>query len=254
MKLTKKQIQDMVDSAFDTNRSITVITYYLSNYGEMIVNTIGERLLQRFDRLDLGDIMYTAIKELVMNAAKANLKRALINIHNLDPEKKEEDYKLLMKLFKENIREVQIRKFRHHFKKNNMPITINFSFKQNEVLYIKVKNAFGLLPHEETRIREKFDLSTKYSDLMEYYMDHGDETEGAGMGITLVEILLGQSGFDRHLFTIYTDRKEKQTIARVEIPLSGSYLPKRLQFHQELQNQNVAPEILRKSEQFRRSH
>lgn len=253
MKLTKKQIHEIVDKAFDKELPITVITYYLSNYGEMLLNAIGERLLERFERPDLGDIMYTAVKELVMNAAKANLKRALIKQHNLEPED-DADHSVLMKLFKENIRESQIKKFRKYFKSNNMPITVNFTFNNHDALCIKVKNAFGLLPHEEKRVREKFRQSMKYNDLMEYYLDHGDETEGAGMGITLVEILLGQSGFDRHLFTIYTNVKDDQTIARVEIPLSENYIPQRLRFKQEIELTNVHPDELRSRGEYTPLH
>ena len=70
------------------------------------------------------------------------------------------------------------------------------------------------------------------------------------MGITLVEILLGQSGFDRHLFTIHSDPNDEQTIAKVEIPLSDEHVPQRLRFKQELLKNNTTPEELRKSGQF----
>ncbi|EMJ91756.1 hypothetical protein LEP1GSC198_1351 [Leptospira kirschneri str. JB] len=70
-------------------------------------------------------------------------------------------------------------------------------------------------------------------------MKFGDSTEGAGLGITMVEILVAQSGFDRHLFTIYSKKGVSQTVARVEIPLKEDYIPKRLKFAKE---QNLTSE------------
>lgn len=63
-------------------------------------------------------------------------------------------------------------------------------------------------------------------------MEHGDSTEGAGMGITMVEILLSQSGFDRRLLSIYSSERKKETVARVEVHLSG--LPKSTDTHEQL--------------------
>ncbi|MCB1172819.1 MAG: hypothetical protein KDK39_04610 [Leptospiraceae bacterium] len=242
--MNKDKIRELVDRAYAKEKSITVITYYLSNYGEHLLNGIGERLLELFNRRDIGDIVYTAVKELVMNAAKANLKRVLMSDYGLDPEDPDGHQKL-MALFKENIRETRIKTFRDKFKERCMPIVIRLEYKRDEVLTIKVKNAFSLMPHEEKRVREKFKLSQKYSNLMEYYMDHGDDTEGAGMGITLVEILLSQSGMDRHLFTIYTDHRLDQTIARVEIPLSPDYVPIRLRHAEDLNESRIRVEDIR---------
>ena len=47
------------------------------------------------------------------------------------------------------------------------------------------------------------------------------------MGITMVEILLAQSGLDRHLFTIYSSQVKKETVAKLEIPIHPDYVPER---------------------------
>lgn len=85
---------------------------------------------------------------------------------------------------------------------------------------LEIRNNFPLIPVEAERIKEKFLHAKKYDNLFEFFMEHGDNTEGAGMGITMVEILLSQSGFDRRLFSIYSSEKKNETIARVEVPLN----------------------------------
>jgi len=88
-----------------------------------------------------------------------------------------------------------------------------------------------LLQKEEERIREKFIKAKKYDNLFEFYVDHGDNTEGAGMGITMVEILLAQSGFDRHIFTIYSSKIKRETVAKVELPMHPEHVPIRFGFN-----------------------
>jgi len=53
-------------------------------------------------------------------------------------------------------------------------------------------------------------------------MDNMDNTEGAGLGIALIMILLKNEGIDPNLFRIITH--PDRTIARVEIPFSENYV------------------------------
>jgi hypothetical protein len=76
-------------------------------------------------------------------------------------------------------------------------------------------------------------------------MEHGDETEGAGMGITMVGILLDQSGIDKHAFSLYSSKKYNETIAKLEIPLTKDYVPKRNAFDKELNKHQVERDQLR---------
>ncbi|MCB1325920.1 MAG: hypothetical protein H7A21_02305 [Spirochaetales bacterium] len=232
MAYTREEVTALVDRAVERNQVISLVTAYLSDYGEMVLNTISERLLEIFDRADLLDVLYTSLKELVINAGKANLKRAIIRDSGLDPGKPG-DYEEIMRRFKANLPERQISKWKRRFKEYDLQVTVSFYYEANKALKIKIKNNFTLLPQEEERIREKFKSAVQYSDLLEFYMHHGDETEGAGLGLTLVCILLNQSGIDRHLFSIYSSDLYQETIARMEIPLSEDYVPKRVRFERE---------------------
>lgn len=66
----------------------------------------------------------------------------------------------------------------------------------------------------------------RYDDIAQFYMEGGDSSEGAGMGIVLVTMMLKAQEIDPHLFTIRSDYREK-TLARVEFPLSPDYQPNR---------------------------
>jgi hypothetical protein len=75
---------------------------------------------------------------------------------------------------------------------------------------------------EETRMREKMKKAMEYNDIAEFYMDNMDNTEGAGLGIALIMILMKNENLDPNLFRIVT--KPTETIARIEIPFNSDYV------------------------------
>lgn len=82
---------------------------------------------------------------------------------------------------------------------------------------------------EDERIRQKFKKSMGYDNIAEFYMEGGDSSEGAGMGIVLVTMMLKAQGMDPHLFTIRSNYKDS-TIAKVEFPFSEMYVPSRMRY------------------------
>ena len=245
MKKTDQELDDILKNAVDNCKTISFKTYFLSDYGEHVIKKMTQAVLEKFDRMDLMEIGYTSAKELVINATKANLKRVLylnLGLDINDPI----DYEKGLKQFKDNLSEDKIVQFKDDFKKHNLPVTATYYYSA-DVLNIKVKNNFPLLNIEEERIRDKFRKATSFSNLIDFFMEYGDNTEGAGMGLTMVGILLDQSGIDRHSFSLYSSDKYKETIAKLEIPLSEKYISKRRMFDRELKSKEVVPESLRQT-------
>ena len=238
MRKTREQIEEMTVRALAKGQVITFVTHYLTDYGEMILHAVTETLLREFNRLDLLDVVYTGIKELVMNATKANLKRVIIKEQGFDSDDPEQ-YEECMRLFKRNIAEDKIRSYKKSFRDHNLPVTVTFYYATGKALMLKIKNNFTLLPQEEERIRDKFASAEQYTDILQFYTNHADETEGAGMGLSLVGILLHQSGIDKHQFSIYSSKRYKETIARLEIPLVTNYEPRRARFQRELEESGL---------------
>lgn len=236
-------LDTVINEALDKNSILTLQTYYLSEYGQTALNHILARILERYNRSDLHDVLYTATKEIIMNGTKANLKRIIFSEMVLDyPEK--EDYDAAMVEFKEHLVADKVKDYRKQFINLDYHVSATFYYTKN-VINIKVKNNFPLFEQEEQRIREKFQKSEDFSNLIEFYMQHGDETEGAGLGLTMVGILLQESGIDRHCFTISTN-EYNETAAKLEIPLTEDYIPKRKKFDQEFEKSYLTKEAFRK--------
>lgn len=242
---TDKQEKDSeaIARAVDQGKTISLKTYVLSEYGERALELISQLILKKYGRDDLLEIVYPAAKELAVNATKANLKRAVFNNLGLDPEI-DDEYHKGMEVFKEKLTEKGLDEYRDEFKKENLPVTMTFYYSE-EVLNIKVKNNFRMLPVEESRVREKFRYAKSFTNLLEFYLAHGDSSEGAGLGLTMVGILLDESGIDRHGFTLYVKEGYEETAAKLEIPLSDSYISKRNQFAREAGEQGLSEDEYR---------
>ncbi|PKL11869.1 MAG: hypothetical protein CVV50_05120, partial [Spirochaetae bacterium HGW-Spirochaetae-6] len=72
---------------------------------------------------------------------------------------------------------------------------------------------------------QKLALIMDYEDLLQFYLENADETEGAGMGLALVITLLKKVGIDPHLFRVIA--RPNYTLARIEIPFEPQYKPMR---------------------------
>ena len=105
-------------------------------------------------------------------------------------------------------------------------VLIDFHF-DTDGLTIEVVNNTPIAPQEEEAMREKLKKAMGYNDIAEFYMDQAmmGESEGAGLGLALVIILLKGEGIDPKLFRIMI--REDRTIARLEIPFSEKFISKR---------------------------
>ncbi len=243
-KKSPAELQPIIEEALERGQVLSVQTYYLSDYGEKVLNLVTSSILKRYGREDLVDVVYTSAKELVINATKSNLKRVLFARIGLDLYNPA-DYEEGMKHFKEELKEENIRKYKSLFREYQFTVTITFYYSPN-VLNIKIKNNTQLIPQEEERIRAKFAKAVSYANLFDFYLEHGDDTEGAGMGLTLVGILLNQSGIDKHQFTLYSSPHYNETTARLEIPLSAEYISRRDRFEREWEDSGLSREEYRK--------
>ncbi|GBF51106.1 hypothetical protein LPTSP4_26370 [Leptospira ryugenii] len=213
-----------VDRAIAQNKKISMITYVLGDLGETKLKYILSSILKKVNREDLMELMYTAAKELIVNSTKAAIKRIIFDELNLNINNAQ-DYEAGMIHFKSNLNERKFPSYKEKMKEAGHYVKIRCIY-QPEQLTLEIRNNFPLIPIEAERIKEKFLHAKKYDNLFEFFMEHGDNTEGAGMGITMVEILLSQSGFDRRLFSIFSSDRSKETVAKVEVPLESISLAK----------------------------
>ncbi len=227
MQFDLKKIEENLRTVITHGKTIRLISYAMSSYVEKVMDKAITFILDKYDKPDLKTIVYTCTKELVINGTKANIKRIFFEEQGLDINN-DEDYAKGMALYKDMMKEEITLEYGKKSKLRGLFVKISFVYDK-DVLKVEVLNNTHITDQEEKRLRDKFALIMQYTDLMQYYMDHGDNTEGAGMGLALIMTLLMAQGIDPGFFRVGIAKNE--TIARIEFPLDSSYVCERDRDH-----------------------
>lgn len=216
-----KEFIEVVDKFIAEGKPFFVKFYGISSEIERRINIAITKIFEHYGRDDLADIIYTCTKELVLNASKANIKRIVFEEHNVDPSD-EKSFLIGMMKFKEELSEINLPKYIPKLAEKDLYISVAFFHSQDGVR-IEVVNNVSLTEFEDRRIREKLKKAMGYDDLSQFYLEQGDELEGAGLGIALIVMLLKGIGIDPALFRISGPGKDF-VIARIEVPLTDKYV------------------------------
>ncbi len=168
------------------------------------INSLIAKILSRQDRVFLLDSIITIMRELTVNAIKANVKRIYFKKQNLNINNPE-DYSEGMGRFM-----VMVMKNLGDFKNDliNSEYYINFYlYRKDRGTYIKIANNCNILPVEFERIRKRKEKASEYDNFSDAYASFYDPAEGAGLGLILVVFLLRNAGIDPGMFRIHKTEK-----------------------------------------------
>lgn len=149
--------------------------------------------------------------ELLDNGSKANAKRIFFQEHHLDINN-EDDYKNGMKTFKETLLENTL----HYQEKLKAgELRVHLLLTANDVISVTVSNNTKITDSEYARIQDKINKTKVYNSIAEAVSDI-DQTEGSGLGIITVLVMLKKLGLDAN--NLKFDTTENETVATIEIP------------------------------------
>lgn len=196
---------------------IEEFTFY--DLGDYVYEKI-EKLINKICELskisEKGVIFFEIVGEIVQNAAKANFKEVL----KLETQSDSSlccKYRDLMKDFKERLPEAHF-DLAKRAKDYNLYITLQANLSNSHILHLCVINNRPASNEEMDRLDFKIEESRKYTKLANYYLDHYDETEGAGLGTALIDISLRAMGYSNYLYRVYNDF-QCRTIAELIVDL-----------------------------------
>jgi len=203
-----------VEVALERRKVLTVTSYgYLAEeraYIDKVLNRyLGEMGMHRL----MGNLGY-CIHELAGNAHKANLKRIYFQEKGLDITDAS-DYRFGMQWFKG---EVLDRPEHFSSRQRERGLYVKFHFHvQGEVLKIVIRNNVKLVPEEKRRIRAKFKLAKSAYNLADAYGAAEDYSEGSGLGIVMLNIMLRNMGFRDRSFRIYGKNGETISFLSLDV-------------------------------------
>ncbi len=209
--------------SIEQNKKISLIIYYLTDKKEKKIHHILEKILTKFNKEQYLSTLYTAAKELAINGVKANMKNVFFKEKNLELENPE-DYKIGIKKYKEAFSEKMAQEYGSKCEEQGLFVKITFIYSETGIR-LEILNNTLITEVDERRMREKLAKAMQYEDIAQFYMEQADETEGAGMGIALIVMLLKGEGIDASNFRVGI--VDRITTARIEVPFTEDFVPYR---------------------------
>lgn len=199
-----------------TGKPIEIVFPILNSPIQESIHFLVDTILKQYNRVDMKECIYSSMKELVINGIKANVKHIIFKDNKID-QTEEKSYAKGLELVKDVLNEKNIVNLEKIALEKNLHIKLDILHSEDRLIII-VENNTPMSEVEDKRIREKFEAALKYDSIADYYMNNLDDTEGQGIGITMIVLMLKGNNIDPHAFT-FDPKKKHSTKAKIEFPI-----------------------------------
>ena len=212
---------EQIKRATHSNIPLTIKTFTLPHETEEYIEQILQHFLEEIGHSDIYNPISYCVKELAVNAKKANTKRVYFQEKDLDIEDSG-DYDQGMKSFKDDTLS-NIQHYLQMQKKQGLFIKVVFRTKSQELL-VSVHNNVEINKKEQMRAYDRIARSRAFDSIEEAFSAVLDSSEGAGLGIVIMILMLKKIGLTEDAFEL--DVEEGETVARITVPYSNIHIEK----------------------------
>ena len=206
---------EKIRAAIKLHTPIEITTYTLPRNMEIYIQQIMDTFLTECHQNHMIGYLNFCLGELLTNSKKANTKRVYFGQRGLDLNDKD-DYEKGMKTFKEDTLN-NIDYYLTEQKKAGLYIKFEIQLI-DDFIKIQIKNNALLCPFERERIDEKLKSVENYTTEKDALEKLLDQTEGAGLGIIIIILMLEKIGLSKEDYKVYTN--ETETITEIVLPLN----------------------------------
>ncbi len=210
-----EQDREKIQLAVKLHTPIEIISYTLPREKERYIHEVLTVFLEECHQEHMTDNLIFCLGELLTNSKKANTKRIYFKEHNLDINN-EMDYQQGMISFKEDMLN-NISHYLEEQEKAGLYVKLILQL-YDEGLKIEIRNNSILTVFESKRINEKLKASRKYTDPKQVITRVIDQTEGAGLGIIIIVLMLQKIGLSQENYKVFST--DKETITQMILPLN----------------------------------
>ena len=210
---------DHLKRCVHSSMPITFKTFTLPRETEEYLDGVLGVLLAELGQERMKDPLAYCLRELTVNAKKANTKRVYFLERDLDLND-EDDYKKGMECFKANTLE-NIKHYLRRQKEMGLYIKVTFH-TTGRTLVIRVRNNTDITRAEQARIYDRIARARGFTSLEEAFDRMQDYVEGAGLGIVILILILKKIGLSEDAFAV--DMLEGETVATLTIPFDQVHL------------------------------
>ena len=200
------------------------LTFKLTSFpheSHALLDRILETYLDELGQERILEPLSYCLKELIMNAQKANTKRVYFEEKGLDIDR-EDDYEKGMKGFRRESAE-RMDHWLERLKDRGFTIGVTFHTTAGN-LAISVRNSAELTSREQARIYDRITRARAYHSFVEALSKPLDSSEGAGLGILILLQFLKRIGVGEEAFNIET--RQGMTVASLVIPTNRVQMEK----------------------------
>lgn len=206
-----------VRKAVQSSIPLSITTYTLPRNMVVYMTEVLSTFLTELNQPLMVEFLSYSINELVTNAKKANTKRVYFAEKGLDI-KNPSDYATGMENFKEDT----LNNINHYLElQKNKGLYVKLIMQaKNDKIKIEVKNNSELTEFEYRRIHDKIARAQQYTSAEEAFAKILDDTEGAGLGLIIMILMLQKIGLTEENFQVLCENGE--TINRIILPINQS--------------------------------
>lgn len=198
---------------------ITFKSYTLPHETENLLEKILGVFLKELGHEKIKDPIAYCLRELAVNAKKANTKRVYFIEKGFDLNNNEQ-YDTGMKTFKQDTLE-NIDFYLQKQKEMGLFVKVIFHASK-QTLDITIINNSAMTKTEQMRVYNRIARSRGFKSLEEAFDKTQDYIEGAGLGIVILILILKKIGLSEDSFNI--DVQNGETIAKITIPFPEVHL------------------------------
>ena len=214
-KFLSEQDKEKISLAVQLHTPLEIMSYTLPREKERYIQEILMYFLLQCHQEHMTDNLVFCLSELLTNAKKANTKRVYFKEKNLDINN-EMDYHQGMVTCKEDT----LSNITHYLelqKQAGLYIKLILQLTDDGIT-IEIRNNAVITKFEKKRILEKLRVAEKYEEPHQVVSLMVDQTEGAGLGIIIIVLMLRKIGLSRNNYKVFTN--DTETITQMFLPLN----------------------------------
>jgi putative nucleotidyltransferase with HDIG domain len=210
---------EKIKQAVQAGLPYTIVTYTLPHEVEVYIEQVLAAFLKFCGKEEFKDYLSYCVRELAVNAKKANTKRVYFIDEGLKIDVPEE-YRDGMANFKKDTLN-NIGRYLMLQKEKGLYIKLLLTSK-NDSIQIEVCNNSVISRAELMRVYDRIARSQQFRNMEDAFAQVLDDSEGAGLGIVVMVLMLRKMGLDKSAFTIACT--ETETIAKIVVPFDKARL------------------------------
>ncbi|AEE17904.1 HDOD domain-containing protein [Treponema brennaborense] len=206
---------EKIRSAIKASLPLSITTYTLPHEMEIYMNRVLTIFLHELDQDFMTEYLTYCLNELITNSKKANTKRIYFREKDLDITDMH-DYTVGMEHFKHET----LGNIDHYLvlqKQAGLYVKLILQAKNNKIK-LEIRNNCELTVYEYKRMHDKLSRAQQYHSIEDAMTQLLDETEGAGLGLIILILMLQKIGLTDENFQIVCENGE--TITRIILPMN----------------------------------